>query len=54
MAEYKVVQLKETKALPEEMENALNEHARQGWSLVEMERAHRATSLFFLLVLRKD
>ncbi len=54
MAEYKVVQLKEKKALGQELEETLNEHAKQGWTFVEMERAHRAASLFFLLVFRKD
>jgi hypothetical protein len=54
MAEYKVVQLKEKKALAQELEETLNEHAKKGWTFVEMERAHRATSLFFLLVFTKD
>jgi hypothetical protein len=54
MAEYKVVQLKEKKALAQELEETLNEHAKMGWTFVEMERAHRATSLFFLLVFTKD
>jgi len=36
------------------VEETLNDHARQGWSFVEMERAHRGASLFFLLVFRKD
>ena len=54
MAEYKVVQLTEKKALAEEMEEVLNDHARQGWTFVEMERAHRGVSLFFLLVFMKD
>ena len=54
MAEYKVVQLKEKKALGQELEETLNEHAKQGWTFVEMERAHRTATLFLLLVFRKD
>lgn len=54
MAEYKVLQLKETKTLAQDLEDTLNEQARQGWTLVEMERAHRTATLFFLLVFRKD
>ncbi len=54
MAQYKVVQLKETKALAQKLEDTLNEHARQSWTFVDMERAHRGVSLFFLLVFRKD
>lgn len=54
MAEYKVVQLKEKKELADELERTLNEHAGQGWTFVEMERAHRGTTLFFLLVFRRD
>lgn len=54
MAQYKVVQLKEKKNLAEELEATLNEHSRQGWEFIEMERAHRAATLFFLLVFRKD
>jgi hypothetical protein len=54
MAEYKVIQLKEKKDLPQEMEDTLNEQAKGGSTFVEMERAHRGTSLFFLLVFRKD
>lgn len=54
MSQYKVVQLKEKKDLARELEDTLNEHAKQGWTFVEMERAHRATTLFFLLVFRKD
>ena len=54
MAEYKVVQLKEKKTLAQELEETLNEHAKRGWTFVEMERAHRTATLFFLLVFRKD
>lgn len=54
MTHYKVVQLKESKGIAEELEQTLNEHSRQGWEFVEMERAHRAATLFFLLVFRKD
>ena len=54
MAEYKVVQLKEKKTLAQELEETLNEHAKQGWTFVEMERAHRTATLFFLLVFVKD
>ena len=54
MPEYKVVQLKEKKALAQDLEDTLNEHARQGWTFVEMERGHRTASLFFLLVFKKD
>lgn len=54
MAQYKVVQLKEKKELAEELEDTLNEHAQEGWAFVEMERAHRAATLFFLLVFRKE
>jgi len=54
MAEYKVVQLKEKKTVAQELEETLNDHAKQGWTFVEMERAHRTTTLFFLLVFRKD
>ncbi len=54
MTQYKVVQLKEKKNLAEELEETLNEHAKQGWGFVEMERAHRGATLFFLLVFRKD
>jgi hypothetical protein len=43
-----------TGATLDPLEDALNEHAKQGWTFVEMERAHRAASLFFLLVFRKD
>lgn len=54
MTRYKVIQLKEKKSLPEELEATLNEQARQGWSFVEMERAHRGVNLFFLLVFKQD
>ena len=54
MAQYKVVQLKEKKALAQELEGTLNEHAKQGWTFVEMERADRAATRFFLLVFRRD
>ena len=54
MTQYKVVQLKEKKTLPQELEDTLNEQAQQGWTLVEMERAHRTATLFFLLVFSKD
>jgi hypothetical protein len=54
MTQYKVVQLKEKKTLAQDLEETLNEHARQGWTFVEMERTHRAASLFLLLVFRKD
>lgn len=54
MTQYKVVQLKEKKSLAQELEEILNENAKKGWTFVEMERAHRGASLFFLLVFRKD
>ena len=54
MARYKVVQLKEKKTLAEDLEKTLNEQSARGWSFVEMERSHRATSYFLLLVFRKD
>ena len=44
MAQYKVVQVKERKTLTEDLEAALNEQAGDGWSFVEMERAHRGMS----------
>ena len=53
MAEYKVVQLKEGKTLAQELEDTLNDHARKGGEFVEMERAHRTATLFFLLVFKK-
>ena len=36
------------------LEKTLNEEAAHGWSFVETERFHRATSLFLRLVFRKD
>jgi len=54
MAQYKVVKLKEKKTLAEDLEKTLNEESAHGWSFVEMERIHRGTSLFLLLVFRKD
>lgn len=54
MAHYKVVQLKEKKGVAEELEQTLNEHSMHGWEFVEMERAHRGTTLFFMLIFRQD
>ena len=53
MEQYKVVQITEKKNLAKELEETLNEYANQGWEFVEMERAHRGVTLFFLLVFKK-
>ena len=54
MARYNVVQVKESKKLVEDLEATLNREAADGWDFVEMERASRPTSLFFLMVFKKD
>ena len=54
MIQYKVIQLVEKKDLSIELETTLNEQANKGWKFIEMERAHRGTKLFFLLVFSKD
>ena len=54
MAQYRVVKLKERKTLAEDLEATLNEQAADGWSFVEMERVHRTSTLFLLLVFRKN
>jgi len=54
MSQHKVVKLKERKTLAEDLEATLNEQAADGWSFVEMERAHSSMTNFLLLVFRRD